>query len=122
MAKILKYWIIISLILFSIFFLWFYKNVIYYSNLSVTKACDPHRFDMIYSHQYSSAAQVTFNNITNDVEILYFKENPQLSLIKHEECHIRQYKQHRLFNCRIKALVFINEIECYTIQRFYEFF
>ena len=35
------------------------------------------------------------------------------SILKHEMCHVEQYKENRTFTCNNKFGVFMNEMECY---------
>lgn len=96
----------------------YYHNVIYYAHLSTVYVCASKVFNEVYGSSYSVGAQTSYNASTQNITVVYYDLEPDICVIKHEECHKKQFEQHRLFNCR---LLILNEIECYTIQRWYEF-
>jgi len=118
--------LIIFFLIFIIFtIIWINKNIIYYAKLSVISECEPQIFKTTYPDYYMAGAfNVTFEEESNNftITLMYVDEKPLRSIIKHEECHLRQFKQNRLGNCNNRRLLLLNEIECYTIQRFWELF
>lgn len=95
----------------------------------MVSACNQEKFESDYEDYYVSGSfTVDYSNVTeNDngetqepsIEI-YVEDDGDLPLLKHELCHLRQYRQNRLPSCSIPILKTLSEIECYTIQRFYE--
>jgi len=124
--KILKYLIFSFIVILLLISLIFFYNYIYsFSKLSVISACYPEQFEEEYGDKACVAGQtsVKYNKTTQNytINVTYFIE-PDIPIIKHEECHIRQFEQKRSFGCDNIVLMTINEIECYSIQRFWEIF
>lgn len=99
----------------------FYVYVIHYAEISNSAACKPLEFKEVYSKDYVIAGtfSASFNG-TSEVSNITYYYTPDKSTIAHEECHARQYKQHRLYGCSNRILKNLNEIECYSIQRVVE--
>lgn len=112
---LLKVFAILFLLCFLEQYFW---SVIFFAHLSTTSVCRPALFQQNYGDKFAAGATTYINATTKETNIIYYME-PSKGLIEHEQCHVRQYKQHRLFNCK---LLIANEIECYTIQRWYELF
>jgi len=114
--------ILASLILISLFSYY----VIYHAHLSVIGACRPDALpaEAVILGTFSIQLNTT-DNITDITTEIQINENIidtkyYIPVLKHELCHLRQYNQNRLFGCKNPALLLLNEIECYSIQRFYE--
>ena len=52
-------------------------------------------------------------NDTTEIKIFI----PESSVIRHEYCHYAQVKQHRDFNCNAPLFFYLNEIECYLLDK-----
>lgn len=115
--------IVLSLIVgFIIYYL--YSQIFYFAYLSTIASCNLEKFEIKFSDYEIGGKFSTNISETGDVEtsIIILQENPKRSLLKHELCHQRQYNLNYLGNCDSKWLLYLNEVECYTTQRFWELF
>jgi hypothetical protein len=109
--------LLISISLFSLFFTF----ILYPSHLSVVGACSPQQFEEKYSEDYYVAGYVDIIEESEEGEIItIFYHEGDIPAEKHEYVHVKQYKQGRLFSCKYPALRLLNEIEAYSVQRFWE--
>lgn len=58
-------------------------------------------------------------NETKEIEV-WIKDETDIPVVKHEECHVRQINKNKFFSCDFPILKLITEIECYSVQRYWE--
>ena len=90
-------------------------NVIYPSYLSTVDACYP-ELHVLENTGYEVTGLTSFNYSTNETTVNIFYNDS--IVIKHEQCHVNQIKEHRMYNCNYIVLHFFNEIECYIKHNF----
>ena len=121
--KILTVISIISILLFA---LWYYSQILVFAKISVLAVCAPHLdiSDEGYVITGVFLSKEVNGNITTEIMVTEDFVNTEYykPVLKHEECHARQFNQGRLNNCSNAFGLFINEVECYMVQRFYETF
>jgi hypothetical protein len=91
-------------------------NAFYGAYLSTVGSCYSNGQDIVKSKGYTLAGYVEDKIIEN-------KTVPQITIliqnnntIRHEYCHAVQILQKRNFNCKIKPLFYLNELECYFLE------
>ena len=109
---------IIGIIIFIILF----KFIFFPAYISTIASCSPETFEK-YSDDYYIAGQVSFEPMDNgETNITIELVDQDIPTLKHEQCHVKQFERGMLASCKVPYFVFINEVECYTIQRLYEIF
>ena len=119
LSKIEKICFRIGIIFLLIGFILLFKNIFFFTHLSVSSVCEPVYFEEAYSQEYTTAGQFEGNASTGNYTIVYYYD-PDLPTIKHEECHLKQFRQHRFASCLIRPTAYFAEFECYTIEAWYE--
>lgn len=100
--------IMLSIILFTAL----YVNVLKPAYYSVQGNCVINGKEILQDAGYEVVGQFSYSNNTTSTQI--FVQDP--IVVKHENCHYQQFLERRLFNCNIKFLNYINEVECYIRQ------
>lgn len=113
----------ILLWILAIGLLWlFYTNILFPAKLSVMSACNEEYFDEVYTPQgYYTAGSVSQNVSTGEIEV-YISDETDIPLIMHERCHVKQYNANRVASCEYPNLRILNEVECYSIESFFDLF
>lgn len=94
-----------------------YEPVFKRAYYSTQSNCYPETIPLIEAKGYEIQGFVNATTI-NDTEIINVNIfNYEPSVIRHEMCHVAQFKQKRLFNCVIKHLNYLNEVECYLFEK-----
>ena len=96
-----------------------YQNYFYPSYLSTSRGCFPETYKN--DTKVIAAGQTNLRNGNISVNIRVSKENIEnyIRVIKHENCHVNQIQQKRLYSCKNKGVLrYINEMECYITQEF----
>lgn len=111
--RLIQLIIVFALMIFILSFLFIFRPA-YWSTSSVC-------FEKELPCTVKRAGMIIINQTNNqtDVEIKIFEREstPEYEIAeKHEYCHLQQYKQGRFYSCDIPALVYLNEVECYTAQ------
>jgi len=116
MKKIIPTIIILATLILSINYIFFPAY------LSVKSACDPIGFQETYGEKYQVAGSVTIIPTEEGMcEVEFFVADIEdLPTIKHESCHVNQYNQGRFYSCDNLFGKYRNELECYSVQRFWE--
>lgn len=113
--KLYKKIIIIIFISLVLTLLW--EFILFPSYLSVYASCNTEGFNEDYGDQYYTAGSVS---VSEGETTLYLLDETNIPVKKHEECHLNQIEHNRLYSCNHLFLKYLNEVECYTIQRFWE--
>lgn len=104
---ILAFMIVIILMILS------YK-VVYLAYLSTKVGCFPEKISQEQNQTFKIAGKIETNNNTATISIY----SSNIPVIKHEYCHLAQFKQNRLSGCYLGGFYrFIDESECYIAQR-----
>lgn len=114
-SKILLNILIIISILFVLTFL--YYKVFQPAYFSYQSTCEPERFETTKENQdlvKGGETNVTYNNETNETEIDIETYNKDKDTLKHELCHLTQFKRGRIISCEIPITLYVAEVECYT--------
>ena len=90
----------------------FYIEIIEPSIFSVKSACGLITEEELEENGYYIAG--LYNQSSDEITIFY--DDPQI--LKHELCHQKQSDENRLYGCDNLIGMYINEVECYIVQRF----
>jgi hypothetical protein len=101
--------IIALMILFGIAFKEFLQPAYY----SMKSDCDP----KAETPGYVKVGQFSVINNTPNIEIVSTTPERDAKITKHELCHQRQWEERRIFSCNHKDLVYLNELECYLVEK-----
>jgi len=55
--------------------------------------------------------------VINDTPSITYYQKPSLQDIRHEECHLKQYEEHRIFNCNNVIGIYFNELEASVSEK-----
>ena len=111
MKKTIK-WLLIGIIILLLLggFYVFGKYVVFPSYLSVKYACTNVSIEEMQEQGYTIAG--IYRPSTN--QIIIYDADPMT--FKHEKCHYYQNLKGNLNNCSNQFLLFLDEIQCYTVQ------
>lgn len=119
-------WVAVGLLLIDGYFYfvnsWMYLDVALPAYLSMQTTCNVESQNIAdfqaYAQQNNFIVRGAYDPNTDQIIIIGNEsEEPDPSIIRHEECHRRQHEEHRAHACNYKLFLWMDEVECYLKQR-----
>lgn len=88
--------------------------------MSYASQCIPHGEQIALDNGYFSVGQTSYNSVTGNISVEidadYAKTDTDNTVLRHEYCHVSQFRNKRAFSCFFSIGNYINEVECYIAE------
>jgi len=111
-------WILVFLAILSVG-IYAYKTIFYPAYYSVQTVCGNITEEELFAKGLIIGGATTVQtNASGFTDIGVSFAVPNKKTVRHEYCHVTQAKQNRFFSCDNQIASYLNELECYTVEKF----
>ena len=107
-----KLYIILSVIFSVILFAILYKFILFPSYLSIASSCFVDGDEIVAEAGYYTVGSFTVSDNQTVIAVTI----PDLTIVRHEECHKKQWEENRIYDCNNINRMYFNEVEAYLAQ------
>lgn len=95
-----------------------HRDIIRPAYMSYIADCWPNGEQIIQSKGYEISGQTHYELVNGTpINPIVADFNITQTASAHEQCHLEQIQQHRLYSCKMAVFRFFNEVECYWRQK-----